>query len=143
MMGVAACQSGFGFDFRKFFGIICLLGAVVCMVTIVYTLCNHAYLRHSMDAVVVNFCIESNGPIGKWQRASDGRIALPCQVDNNKWGIRIDEQDGSNVTAIIKEKMNKAFQIIRYLRNSGFTPMDEAAQAWEQANPIPEFLSFP
>lgn len=124
-----------GFNFGKF---IFWSGLIILLLGIAYCVCEHALVKHGTDAVRVDICIEQKGPLlGQWKRSSDGRIALPCQITDNLWGIRIDAPDGENVTAILKNKMKCAYMVIRYLINTGYEPADSAAWNWYNENPMP------
>ena len=134
-MEICQSNSGSGTGFGKF---LFWTGLIVVLLGIAYCICEHALAKHGQDAVMVDNCIEQKGPVlGRWIRSSDGRIALPCEVNDNLYGIRIDAPDGSNVTAILKNKMKCAFMIIRYLINTGYEPADNAAWNWYNENPIP------
>jgi len=120
--------------FGKFLGLIfiAILGCVL------YSVCEHALAKHGEAANSVDFCLSQNGKQwGTWQRKSDGHLAYPCMISDGKWGIKIDKCTGENCTAMPKDKMKKAWQIIKYLTNTGYEPLDDLARAFAEKNPIP------
>jgi len=90
---------------------------------------EHALEKHSYDAVVVDSCLQNgSGYLGEFKRDSDGRILKVCQVDTNKYGIKVQESNGNPVTDFIKEKLRRIDQVLKYVRNRGYEPHDEIAK---------------
>lgn len=106
---------------------------------------EHALSKHGTDAEIIDACLNRNGnSLGTWHRQSDNHFAFPCQIEPEKYGIKINSENdvnGKNITTIPKDKMKKSCQVIRYLLNSGYEPYDDVARAWFEANPI-KFLGW-
>jgi hypothetical protein len=118
-----------------------LIYALAWLCQIVYSVCQHALEKHGDAALAVDQCLSQKGPhLGTWSRKSDSHLAYPCQIDDNKWGIKIDKCDGENCTALIKDKMKKGWQIVKYLQNRGYEAVDDVAKAFIERNPIPSEL---
>jgi hypothetical protein len=141
MSTMASVQSGAS---NNWFGNFLKLIAIAMIVVFgcwLFSVCQHALDKHGEDALLVEQCLNQKGPQwGIWQRKSDGHLALPCLVDDGKWGIKIDKCDGENCTALIKEKMKRGWQIIKYLQNRGYEAVDDVAKAFIEKNPIPNEL---
>ncbi len=86
---------------------------IVAMVVLSY----HAVAKHGTAAYAASQCAER--PELRMVNPENGRIALICMTDRG-WGIYIQEHDGRNVTAFVKEKMKKLTDVIRYMRNAGY-----------------------
>ncbi|RJR10010.1 hypothetical protein C4588_04275 [Candidatus Parcubacteria bacterium] len=78
----------------------------------------HALDRHGNEALMVKQCLDQKGPLQVWQQPN-GRIAKICQLDNGKFGILIEDANGNNITAFVKNKSRTLQQVIQYLRNKG------------------------
>lgn len=89
---------------------------------------QHALEKHSYDAVIVDSCLQNGaGYLGTFKRGFDGRILKVCQVDTDKFGVKVQEGNGDPVTDFIKEKLKRIDQVIRYVMNRGYVPHDETA----------------
>jgi len=108
-------------DFGKIFKNFFILMLIVC-ITIVFVLSIHALEKHKTDAEIVEECLDKNGPIATLTRSSDNRKAIICEVFPGKFGVKIDEESGTNVTAFIKNKLKTLEQVFKYLDNTGYAP---------------------
>lgn len=130
-------QSNSGSGFIKFLGLI----LIVILGSILYSVCEHAVEKHGEAALAVDACLNQKGNhLGVWIRKSDNHLAFPCLTDDGKYGIKFNQCTGENCTALIKEKMKKGWQIIKYLQNTGYEAMDDLARAFVEKNPIPGAL---
>jgi len=93
--------------------IVLALIVIVAMAVLSY----HAVAKHGTAAYAASQCAER--PELRMVNPENGRIALICMTDRG-WGIYIQEHDGRNVTAFVKEKMKKLTDVIRYMRNAGY-----------------------
>ena len=108
-------------DFGKIFKNLFILMLIAC-ITIVFVLSTHALEKHKTEAEIVEECLDKNGPIATLTRSSDNRKAIICEVFPGKFGVKIDEESGTNVTAFIKNKFRTLEQVFRYLKNTGYEP---------------------
>jgi len=109
-------------DFGKIFKNLFIFILVLACIVIVFALSIHAIEKHKAEAEIVEECLDTRGPIAIWTRSSDNRKAIICEVFPGKFGVKIDEQSGKNVTAFIKNKLNRLEQIFKYLENTGYAP---------------------
>lgn len=79
----------------------------------------HALERHGSAALDVASELSCSGPIDRIQNPTTGRWANTCQV-GDKFGVLIEESDGSCVTCFIKDKLANYDQVLRYLANKGY-----------------------
>jgi len=89
---------------------------------------SHGEAKHHDAAVMVHTCINQNGVMQEWVNPNSGRRARVCEIQPGKFGIQVIEQKGGawrEVTAFLKDKMTSATQVARYLRNAGYTLMEE------------------
>jgi hypothetical protein len=128
-ISMGCTQSNSNGWFIKFLGLI----FIAIMSCILYSVCEHALEKHGEVAAQIDSCLEQKGKQwGIWQRKSDGHLAFPCLLDTGKWGIKIDKCNGENCTSMPKEKFSKVCQIVRYLKNTGYEPVDTIAMnLWE------------
>lgn len=77
----------------------------------------HALERHGEDAIAASQCADR--PEIRMVNPKNNRIAFICMTERG-WGIYIAEADGRNVTAMVKEKMKKLADVLRYMRNAGY-----------------------
>ena len=119
--------------FGKFLVFVFILGFIILSAFVLFSVCQHALDKHGNGALLVDNCLSAKGNhLGVWQRKSDGHLAFPCEVEKGKWGIKFDKCTGENCTSLIKEKFFKICQIIRYLNNTGYEPVDTIAKGlWE------------
>ena len=103
---------------------------------IVFAVCQHALAQHGALALKVDQCLQNNGTIGTWQRSSDNRIALLCKVDDSHWGVKVNKDNGDNITAFVQEIKGNMGKIVQYFRNAGYKAVDSAAQMFE-SNYVP------
>lgn len=83
---------------------------------------SHALERHGHDAILVSKCLQRGGEIQRWFNPVTGRHAQVCQIDPEKFGLRISTNDlKDTVTQFIKNKMRRIEQVERYLTNGGYT----------------------
>lgn len=77
----------------------------------------HALERHGENAIIASQCAER--PEIRMINPKTNRIAFICMTERG-WGIYISESTGENVTALVKEKMKKLADVVRYMRNAGY-----------------------
>ena len=83
---------------------------------------SHALERHGREALLVSECLQRGGEIQLWFNPVTNRHAQICQIDPEKFGIRISINDlKDTVTQFIKNKMRRIEQVERYLTNGGYT----------------------
>jgi hypothetical protein len=88
---------------------------------IVFSSNNHADLKHGLEAQEVRDCLDNFGPLHIFFKPETQRFAEICLISNFRFGIRITEENGDEVTAFVKNKMSSLKQIGRYLENCGYT----------------------
>jgi putative hemolysin len=87
---------------------------------------SHGEAKHGTAALTVRQCIDQNGPMQTWQNAQTGRRALLCQMPDGKYGIQIVQFNGKawqEITTFIKDKMSNLGQVVQYLKNVGYEPI--------------------
>ena len=82
---------------------------------------NHADEKHGSEAQEVRDCIDNIGPLHSFFNPNTGRFADVCLISNYRFGIKITEETGEEVTAFIKNKMTTIKQVLRYIENCGYT----------------------
>jgi hypothetical protein len=82
---------------------------------------NHADLKHGLEAQEVRDCLDKFGPLHIFFKPETQRFAEICLISNYKFGIRITEENGDEVTAFIKNRMSTLKQVGKYLENCGYT----------------------
>lgn len=90
---------------------------LLCAIAFAVALSIHAIAKHGTDAYIAAQCAER--PELRMINPENGRIAMIC-LTHAGWGIYIQEADGSNVTAFVKDKMRDLVEVIRYMRNRGY-----------------------
>lgn len=81
---------------------------------------QHAREKHGSEAdMVYREC--GRNSLGSYLNPTNGRIANICQLQDGAWAVRIDADDGENVTAFIRYGTRTFREMISYLRSSGFT----------------------
>jgi hypothetical protein len=122
----------------NWFGRFLTLIVIAVLGCILFSVCEHAVEKHGEDALIVDNCLSTKGAhLGVWQRKSDLHLAFPCLTDTGKFGIKFNQCTGDNCTALIKEKMKKLWQIVKYLKNTGYEPLDDLAKSIYENNPAP------
>lgn len=106
----------------RFWGALFLIAALafggLLLITHQQDISLHALERHGNEAVMVKQCLDQNGPLQIWQQPN-GRVAKVCQLDNGQYGILIEDANGNNITAFVKNKSRTLQQVMQYLRNKG------------------------
>jgi hypothetical protein len=118
---------GFGY-----FLLLCFLGAVLFSVAVSF----HAVEKHGENIVTqVANCNNFNQAT---LNPNTNRIACVFNLDEKKFGIRILMKDGEGnfheITSFIKDKMTKETQVMKYLKNVGYTLPADAALVEEILN---------
>jgi hypothetical protein len=106
---------------------------ILMFIGIALAVCIHALEKHGTEADIVDKCIQSKGILGTWIRPADQHVTKICQVDN-KFGLKIDDKDGNNLTAFIYNAHNRIIKIatvLQYLHNVGYEPFDDLAKGLE------------
>ena len=88
---------------------------------------EHAVIKHGFSAVDVRQCLDKKGALQIWVNPETGRRANLCKLDNQTFGLQIVQQrDGiwREVTSFIKDKMTRIDQVMQYLRNCGYRPLE-------------------
>ena len=81
---------------------------------------SHAFVRHGSAAISARQCTSRGDSVSFYNPNTD-RKGLACLVDG-KWGVVIQDADGNEVTAFMKEKLKGTFEAIqRYMDNAGYT----------------------
>jgi hypothetical protein len=80
----------------------------------------HAIARHGTAAIAASQCADR--PELRMFNPENGRIAFICMTERG-WGVSIIARDGGPVTSFVKEKMRTLEQVIRYMRNTGYEPI--------------------
>lgn len=94
-----------------------LMLILLCAIVFAVALSVHAIAKHGTDAYIAAQCADR--PELRMINPENGRIAMIC-LTSAGWGIYIQEADGNNVTAFVKEKLSRVEQVIRYMRNRGY-----------------------
>ena len=82
---------------------------------------QHAIDRHGRDALLVSECLNNNGPLQIWFNPETGRHAEICQIDPEKFGIRISVNGlKDTITQFVKNKMTRIERVEQYLINRGY-----------------------
>jgi len=82
---------------------------------------DHAIERHGDKAITAANCFNNGGNIMATRvNPTIGRKMKACLLDD-KWFIKIEEENGDLVTMFPKEKFRTLEQILRYMTNSGYT----------------------
>lgn len=89
---------------------------------------GHAAERHGATTVeAINKCLENNGSTMDLVNRDTGRKAQICRMDDGRFAVRILEKDSSGgwrmVTAFVKEKLKSLSDVVRYLGNKGYDPI--------------------
>jgi hypothetical protein len=87
---------------------------------------SHGVAKHGDSAVQVRNCLNDKGAMQEWVNPQTGRRALVCQVGPHTFGMQIiEEREGiwREVTSFIKSKMTRIDQVMNYLRNAGYQPI--------------------
>lgn len=74
----------------------------------------------------IDACFENNGSMMSFRNHDTGRRADLCKLPDGKFAVRISEDTGSGlrmVTQFIKEKMKDLNEVVRYLGNRGYDPI--------------------
>lgn len=89
---------------------------------------SHGPAKHGISAAeTIRKCLDRQGPTLEWLNIGNGRRARVCEFQPGKWGIQIVKQDGGiwkEVTVFVKEKLTSIEQVMRYLRNTGYGPIN-------------------
>jgi putative hemolysin len=88
----------------------------------------HPEEKHGLVASIrIDACFENNGSMMQFRNHDTGRRADLCKLPDGKFAVRISEQDGSGglrmVTQFIKDKMKDINEVVRYLGNRGYDPI--------------------
>jgi hypothetical protein len=123
-MECAMTNNNSGSGILKMFVVLAFL--IVAGITISYIVStipnDHALARHGAEATMAHKCINDGGTIqGTFVRQSDGHKATICQM-NNMFYVYIEEECGSEVTAMCKNKMTRLEQVEKYLGNRDYVP---------------------
>ena len=90
---------------------------LMTLIMVLEVLSVHAIAKNGIYAISASQCADF--PEIRMLNPTTGRIALICLTDHG-WGIYIQDRNGENVTAFVKNKMNKLEDVIRYMRNAGY-----------------------
>lgn len=82
----------------------------------------HADLRHGAEAEMARTCADN--PQHMFFNPATGRTALVCLTPEGKFGLVILDERGKEVTAFIKNKLRSFDQVVQYLRNTGYGPIN-------------------
>jgi len=99
----------------------------ILAITIVYVLSSHAMDKHSASSAVDD-CVQSGGTIMNWEKP--GKRTMLCVIVDGKFGVKVNELNGDNVTAFVKDKMKTAEQFVKYLLNRGGWPTTAKTMEW-------------
>ena len=87
----------------------------------------HPGEKHGFVASLqIDACFENNGSMMSFRNHDTGRRADLCKLPDGKFAVRISEDTGSGlrmVTQFIKEKMKDLNEVVRYLGNRGYDPI--------------------
>lgn len=88
---------------------------------------EHGVIKHGAAALTVRECLNKNGALQIWIREVDKRRAYICEIKPGRFGVQIVAQDTAGkwweVSVFAKEKMTRLAQVMKYLTNSGYTPL--------------------
>jgi hypothetical protein len=89
----------------------------------------HAMTKHGPASVEVLKCLEQHGPASYWLNTQTGRVLLPCQMPDGRYGVYIVERIGKaweNVTSFVTRYTTKG-SVHGYLSNGAmqFNSIDE------------------
>ena len=75
----------------------------------------------------IDACFQNNGTMMSFRNRDTGRRADLCKLPDGKFAVRISEQSEGGglrmVTQFIKEKMKDLNEVVRYLGNRGYDPI--------------------
>jgi hypothetical protein len=81
----------------------------------------HAAVKHGSNAALAQQC-KQNPESVRFYNPVTRRTGLVCEIDG-KWAVVILDQWGKEITSFVKEKMRTFDQVLRYMRNAGYTLM--------------------
>jgi hypothetical protein len=89
---------------------------------------GHAAERHGATTVeAINKCLENKGSTLNLINRDTGRKAEICRMDDGRFAVRILEKNTEGgwrmVTAFVKEKLKTLSDVVRYLGNKGYDPI--------------------
>lgn len=88
----------------------------------------HPEEKHGMVTNLrINACFDNNGTMMTLMNHTTGRRADLCKLPDGQYGVRISESNGNGglriVSQFLKEKMKMLEDVLRYLSNRGYTPV--------------------
>ncbi len=81
---------------------------------------SHSVEKHGSEALIVRSCLDNFGGIRMFYNPKTNRTAEICFLENGKYGIQIAEEK-NEITSFIKNKMQTLKQVVRYVKNTGYT----------------------
>ena len=84
---------------------------------------SHGEEKHGSAAVQVRDCLNKTGPVMQWKNPNSRNTARVCQLEDGRYGMQIVNEEGKEITAFVKDKMKTIDQVIKYLRNTGYEPI--------------------
>ena len=100
------------------FGLI--IFAIILAAIIMFMVTN--YSNHAFDHGDDSFQCNNGNFFDQKMNPNTGRIAKICLTELGKFGIQIVENDGETIiTQYVKNKMKTIDQVLRYLKNTGYT----------------------
>jgi hypothetical protein len=85
---------------------------------------QHAIDRHGIESYqAIQDCLKSNGAMMILRHSINGRVAKVCRVDAGRYGIEIDEPDGTFKTSFIPKWYDTFYKVIQYLEQGRYQPV--------------------
>jgi len=87
---------------------------------------SHGVAKHGNAAEMVRSCLSDKGMMQLWFNPTTGRKAYVCRIDKTTFGIQVNhvvEGKWKELTSFIKDKFTRIDQVERYLRNTGYQPI--------------------
>lgn len=81
----------------------------------------HADMRHGAEAQIARQCADR--PELRFVNPYNNRTALVCLTKAERYGVVIINERGEEITAFLKNKLERVEQVIRYMRNRGYQPV--------------------
>jgi hypothetical protein len=95
---------------------------IIVLLVVVGTTYSHAVTKHGEDAIRVQNCMDTKGPMQVWHNPETNHVINVCEVEPGLFGLDVWALiDGKweRITSFLKNKMSKPEQIWNYLTNSG------------------------
>lgn len=96
--------------------------AAVLAVAASETAASHANLKHGAEAEIARQCYDKTNAT-RFYNPLTGRTGLVCLTESGKYGLVVLDKSGREITAFLKNKLKTFDDVLRYMRNRGYTPV--------------------